>query len=42
MRFGEGEKDDPLAGIIKGAILHHNMIDVYPQFMGPTWDNGRT
>lgn len=40
--WARGKKHDPLAGLINGAFLHHNMIDVYPQIMGRTWDNGRT
>lgn len=42
MRYGgRGRNDDPLASLIKRAILYHNMINVFPQSVGPTWDNGR-
>jgi len=39
--WGGGRKVDPLVGYIKEAILQHNMIDISPQSMGPTWDNGK-
>lgn len=39
--WGSARKMDPLVGCIREALLQHNLTDISPQSLGPTWDNGR-
>lgn len=39
--WGGSKNIDPLVGLIHDAIIDHNLVDVCPQTMVLTWDNGR-
>ena len=33
---------DPLAPFFSQLIADHNLVDLYPTYVGPTWRNGRS
>lgn len=39
--WGTGRKKDPLSDRIRMKLLNKNLVDIFPENMGPTWENGR-
>eukprot|EP00253_Pinus_taeda_P005878 PITA_05878 len=39
--WGTGRKKDPLSDRIRMELLNKNLVDICPENMGPTWENGR-
>lgn len=39
---GHCRKINPLARKIQDVILLHNFVDICPEKIAPTWDNGHT
>lgn len=40
--WGKGRKIDPIGRMIRNAIIQNNFIDIQPDCIAPSWDNGQS